>query len=207
MFIAHRGLVTKKVTENTLPAFLGAIHSDKYVGFELDVYTSKDKEFIVHHDPLLDGKLIWNYTYKELKKKKVIKLEDVLKLNTDKIMLIEIKDINLDINKFTKLLNKYKKKNIYVMSFFNSVIKKFKKPTFKVGVLNYILNSTATYNYNFIGILYDIATEHMIDSLRKLNIEVFLYALSKNDKFIFKDVYYIIDNDMLITSKYFKNNF
>lgn len=197
MFIAHRGLVKKGIIENTIPAFLGAINSDEYAGFELDIYTSKDKEFIVHHDPLLDGKLIWNYEYKELKKKSIVKLEEVLKLNTDKIILIEIKDINLDINKFTKLLNQYKDKKIYVMSFFNSVIRKFKNPTFKVGVLNYVFNSTTEYSYDFIGILYDVATEHMINSLKELNIEVFLYALSKKDKYIFKDVYYIIDNNML----------
>ena len=133
-------------------------------------------------------------TYKELKKKGIIKLIDVLKLETDKIILIEIKDININIEKFTILLNKYKNKKIYVMSFFNSVIKKFKKPTFKVGILNYILNSTSEYHYNFIGILYDVATNHMINSLKKLNIEVFLYALNKKDKYIFPDVYYIVDD-------------
>lgn len=197
MFIAHRGLVKKGIKENTIESFQEAIDSDIYAGFELDIYTSKDKEFVVHHDPLLDGKLIWNYSYKELKKKNVAKLEDVLKLNTDKIILIEIKDINIDINKLTKLLNKYKKKNIYVMSFFNSVIKKFENQSFKIGVLNYILNSSSTYHYDFIGILYDVASKHLIESLKKLKIEVFLYALSKKDKYLFKDVYYIIDNDML----------
>lgn len=194
MFIAHRGLVKDGVVENTIPAFLGAIKSDKYVGFELDVYTSKDKEFVVYHDPLIDGKLIWKVSYKELREKGVIRLVDVLRLNTNKIILIEIKDINIDIDKFSKLLNKYKDKNIYVMSFFNSVIRKFKNPTFKVGVLNYLLNSTTKYTYNFIGILYDVATKHMINSFHKLNIEVFLYALSKKDKYIFDDVYYIIDD-------------
>ena len=194
MLIAHRGLVKKGVIENTLPAFLGAIKSEKYTGFELDIYTSLDGTFVVHHDPLLDGKFIWKYNYKELRKKGVLKLIDVLRLNTDKIILIEIKDININIEKLTKLLNKYKNKKIYVMSFFNSVIKKFKNPTFKVGVLNYILNSTSEYTYDFIGILYDVATNHMIESLQKMNIEVFLYALNKKDKYRFKDVYYIIDD-------------
>ena len=194
MLIAHRGLVKKGVIENTLPAFLGAIKSNKYAGFELDIYTSLDGIFVVHHDPLLDGKFIWKYNYKELRKKGVLKLIDVLRLNTDKIILIEIKDININIEKLTKLLNKYKNKKIYVMSFFNSVIKKFKNPTFKVGVLNYILNSTSEYTYDFIGILYDVATNHMIESLQKMNIEVFLYALNKKDKYRFKDVYYIIDD-------------
>ncbi len=194
MFIAHRGLVTKIIKENTLEAFNEAIKSPKYAGFELDVYTSRDGYFVVHHNPLVEGKFIWKTDYKELKKKGLIKLEDVLKLETDKIILIEIKDINIDIAKFTKLLNKYKNRNIYVMSFFNSVIRKFKDVSFKVGVLNYVLNSTSTYNYDFMGILYDVASTHMVDSLKKLKIEVFLYALNKKDKYIYNGVYYIIDN-------------
>lgn len=194
MFIAHRGLVTKIIKENTLEAFKEAINSPKYAGFELDVYTSRDGYFVVHHNPLVDGKFIWKTNYKNLKKKGLIRLEDVLKLDTDKIILIEIKDINIDIDKFTKLLNKYKNKNIYVMSFFNSVIRKFHNVSFKIGVLNYVLNSSNTYDYDFIGILYNVASKHMIDSLKKLNIEVFLYALNKKDKYIYDDVYYIIDN-------------
>ena len=193
MFIAHRGLVEKGIIENTIPAFLNAINTDSYRGFELDIYTSKDNIFVVHHDPIINGKFIWNQTYKELKKKGVVKLIDVLKLKTDKIILIEIKDINIDIAKLSKLLNKYQDKKIYVMSFFNSVIRQFKNQTFKIGVLNYILNSTTEYTYDFIGILYDIATEHMIKSFKNMNIEVFLYALNKKDKYKFKDVYYIVD--------------
>ena len=195
MFIAHRGTVNKSLKENTLEAFNGAIESDRYIGFELDIYTSLDKEFVVHHNPLVDKKFIWKYNYKELKKKNIIKLEDVLKLKTDKIILIEIKDINIDIDKFSNLLNKYQNKKIYVMSFFNSVIQKFKKRTFKVGVLNYVLNSTSTYPYDFICILYNVASEHMINSLKKLNLEIFLYALNKNDKYKYRDVYYIVDDN------------
>ena len=194
MFIAHRGLVNEVAKENTIPAFLGAINNEKYAGFELDIYTSLDKEFVIHHNPLVDNKLIGRLTYKELKKKGIIKLEDVLKLNTNKIILIDIKDININIDKLSKLLNKYNNKKIYVMSFFRRVIKQFKNPTFKVGILNYVLNSSNIYPYDFIGIIYDIATYKMIDSFKKLNIEVFLYAIDRKDKFIYKDVYYIVDN-------------
>ncbi len=194
MFIAHRGLVKENIKENTIPAFLGAINDDKYAGFELDIYTSLDKEFVVHHNPLIEGKFIGKYTYKELKNKGVVKLEEVLKLDNKKIILIEIKDLKMDINKLTKLLNKYKNRKIYVMSFFNSVIRQFKNHNFKVGVLNYVFNSSATYNYDFIGIIYDIASTHMIEEFKKLNIEVFLYALNKQDKYIYEGVYYIIDN-------------
>ncbi len=197
MFIAHRGVVTSYTKENTIPAFLKAINSDKYVGFELDVYTSKDGEFVIHHNPLVKGKFIWKSDYKTLKKEGLIKLEDILKLATDKIILIEIKDINIDIDKLTKLLNKYKNKKIYVMSFFNSVIRKFKSNNFKVGVLNYVLNSSSTYTYDFIGLLYDVASNRIIDSFKNRGIEVFLYAINKKDKFIYKDVYYIVDDDLV----------
>jgi len=82
MLIAHRGVTSSVVKENTIPAFLGAINNSKYAGFEFDIYTSCDGEFVVHHDPLVDGKFIWKCSYKELKKKGLIKLEDVLKLKT-----------------------------------------------------------------------------------------------------------------------------
>lgn len=194
MFIAHRGVVKKGLLENTIPAFLAAIKSDRYEGFELDVYTSKDKEFVVHHDILLDGKFIWKYNYKELKKKGIVKLEQVLKLKTDKIILIEIKDINMDIIKFSKLLKKYQNKNIYVMSFFKSVIAKFQDRTFKVGVLNYILNSSNDYPYDFIGVMNMVATPTLIRSLKEIGLEVFIYALNKKDNMNNKSIYYIVDD-------------
>lgn len=194
MLIAHRGSFNSIIKENTIPAFIKTINDPKYAGFELDIYTSSDNIFVINHNPLVNGKFIWKQAYKELKKAGLPKLEDVLKLNTDKIILIEIKDINIDIAKLTKLLDKYSTKNIYVMSFFNSVIKKFKERTFKIGVLNYVINSTDTYNYDFIGILYDIATNHMIEAFKKLNIEVFLYAINKKDQYIFSDCYYIVDD-------------
>ncbi|MBE6154924.1 MAG: glycerophosphodiester phosphodiesterase [Firmicutes bacterium] len=194
MLIAHRGIVNNVVKENTIPAFLGAINNSDYVGFELDIYMSKDKEFIIYHDLLLDNKFIWKYSYKELKRKGIIRLEDVLKLKTNKLILIDIKDVNLDIDKLSNLLNKYKKKNIYVMSFFNSVIKKFKNKTFKVGLLNYVLNSNKEYSYNFIGLLYDVASTSLITKFKEKGIEVFIYNVNKKDKFIYNDVYYIVDS-------------
>ena len=195
MFIAHRGLVTKNIKENTLASFNNAIYSSKYSGFELDIYTSKDKEFIVYHNPLLKGKFIWSYTYQELKEMGIIKLTDVLKLKTNKIILIDIKDFNIDTIKLTKLLNKYNvNNNIYVMSFFNKVIAKFQNNNFKIGVLNYILNSEIDYHYDFIGLIYDIVTLNMIKSFKDLNIEVIIYAINKKDKYLYSNVYYIIDN-------------
>ena len=46
MFIAHRGKVTNLSKENTLEAFIEAINDPKYLGFELDIRTTKDKRFV-----------------------------------------------------------------------------------------------------------------------------------------------------------------
>ena len=134
MFIAHRGLVNASTKENTIASFLGAINSPKYAGFELDIYTTKDGVFIINHNPLIAGKFIWNYTYKELKKKGYPKLEDILKLKTNKIILIEIKDINIDTQKLTKLLaSKYK--NICAVGDVDQAIYGFRGANYK-NILN-----------------------------------------------------------------------
>lgn len=198
MLIAHRGVWNKNIKENSMEAFIEAISNPIYSGFELDIYTSLDGEFMIHHSPLVDGKFIWKYDSKTLKEKGLVSLIDVLKLDTDKIILIEIKDINIDADKFVKLLKKYKYQNIYVMSFFNSVMRKFdNKRTFKIGLLNYILNSDSEYHYDFICLLYDVATPYMIDSFKQIGIEVFLYAIQKKDKLNYQDVYYIVDDNCI----------
>ena len=193
MLIAHRGIWNSKKEENTLNAFIKTINNPLYSGFELDIYTSKDNEFVIHHSPLVDNKLIWNYSLTELKQKGIYSLKEILELKTDKIIVIDIKDININTIALTELLNKYHHK-IYVMSFFNSVIKKINKNNFKIGVINYILNNINNYSYDFICLLYDIATPHMINFYKKNSIEVFLYGIDKKDKINRNDIYYIIDD-------------
>ena len=97
MFIAHRGAATNTKHANTLAAFLNAINNSNYRGFELDIRVSKDNKIVVCHDPFVDGLLIKETKYNKLKKYNIPLLEDVLKLKTDKIILIEIKDFNMDI--------------------------------------------------------------------------------------------------------------
>ena len=52
MFIAHRGKVTNLSKENTLEAFIDAINDPKYLGFELDIRTTKDKRFVFSNNLL-----------------------------------------------------------------------------------------------------------------------------------------------------------
>lgn len=196
MFIAHRGKVSASSKENTLESFKKAIDDNKYQGFELDVRTTKDKELIVFHDFFNNANLI-NKTMKNDLDKDICLLEDVLKLDTDKIILIEIKEKDIDVNKLNGLLLKYFKKNIYVMSFYKEPIKKLLqlKPMYKCGILNYLFNSEISYNeYDFIVLLDKMITANLISYFQSRKLEVFSYGITKNNFLYPNNVYYIVDD-------------
>lgn len=101
--IAHRGLHTNNVPENSLIAFKAAL--EEGYAIELDVQLSKDDQIVVFHDYSLKrmcnlDKKVNELDYKELKKLKLNQtneriplLKDVLKLVDGKIpLLIEIKN-------------------------------------------------------------------------------------------------------------------
>ncbi|MCI8575035.1 MAG: glycerophosphodiester phosphodiesterase [Bacilli bacterium] len=196
--VAHRGLHQNGVAENSLEAFQKAIANDDYVGFEFDIRTSKDGVFVIHHDLFIDGNLIRFLDYSELKEKyHILSLEEVFKLKTSKIMLLEIKEANLDTVALNELINKYPHTNLYIDSFDNSIIHQMKKMNnhAKYGVLNYVLNSEENYkDYDFIGLLSGVITDDLINFFKKNKIEVFIYGIL-NKKHIgkYQDVYYIVD--------------
>ena len=185
--IAHRGLKDES-KENTLQAFTKSLENPNYQGFECDVRTSKDNVFVVCHDALIGISRVSSTNYEQLKRKyNVPTLESVLKLQTDKIMLLEIKETNLDI-----------KKNIYVMSFFNTVIQKLheKKCPCKLGVLNYVLNSEENYQeYQFICLLESIVSKKLVNFFHEKNMEVFIYGIHhfKETQENYQDCYLITD--------------
>lgn len=197
MLIAHRGKVDSINKENTIEAFKAAINDIKYDGFELDIRETKDKKIVVVHDFVVDNKLIKRVNYKELEHYNIPLLESVLKLDTEKIIMIEIKDPNMDIEALSKLLEKYQDEKIYLMSFYNNTIKEFLKlsHTCKCGILNYGFNHEYSYNeYDFICILDFSLTDNIIDYFRRRKIEVFSYGLLTNKLNIKEYVNYIIDN-------------
>ena len=124
----------------------------------------------------------------------VCRLEDILKIKTDKIILLEIKDFNMDVKKFIKLIDKYKR-NVMIMSFSTLVINKIKtlNTKYKLGVLNYIINSDSNYDYDFICLLDIISNNFVIERLKKRNIEVLIYGVID----ILEDATYIIDDNKL----------
>ena len=188
-YIAHRGIYNKNVSDNSYKALYDGLLSYKYIGIETDVRVTKDNVFILYHDVLYKGKLVKNVFYKDMVN--VSKLKDILKINTNKIILLEIKDFNIDVKKFIKLINKYNK-NIMIMSFDANVIKKIKKITnkYKLGVLNYVLNSDSDYNFDFICLLDIIATDYVIESFKKRNIDVLIYGVIDDNR----NLTYIIDD-------------
>lgn len=196
-FIAHRGLRSDTIKENTMEAFQNAICNQKVAGFEFDVRKTFDNQFVVNHNAFIKTDLIKRKTYKYLKKKYNLPLlSDVLSLDTNKIMLVEIKDSHLPYRKLIKLLNQYQNKNIYVMSFHNKVIEKLKKKgtSAKLGILNYVLNSEADYHLDFICLLNNLTTPHLIKEYEKRNVEVFLYGvLNENTDLWYENGMYIVD--------------
>lgn len=195
-FIAHRGITSESIKENTIESIKQAINDNRFVGFEFDVRVTKDNEFVLCHDPIYKGKLIKYTNYKDLKKQKIAKLNDVLKLNTEKKFLIEIKDYDINLEKLIDLLNKYSSKNLYLMSFSKNFLHKVHKhnPKCKLGVLNYVFNSEQNYNeYDFICLINSIVTEKLIDYFKSRNIEVFIYGIIDESKLTNDNVYYIID--------------
>ncbi len=195
MFIAHRGKVDNNIKENTLEAFKATFTDNKYQGFELDIRTTKDKEFVVVHDFFYNNNLINKTRYQDLSKD-ICLLEEVLKLETNKIILIEIKERDIDTIKLNSLLLKYPMKNIYVMSFYKEPIKKLLqlKPFYKCGILNYLFNSEISYNeYDFVVLLDKTITLNLISYFHNRKIEVFSYGVLKNDFPYLNDIYYIVD--------------
>lgn len=187
--IAHRGIWNKKVKDNSYEALKNGLLSNKYIGIECDIRTTLDKKFIIYHNTLYKGNLVRNTNYKEMKD--ILLLEDMLKIKTDKILLLEIKEREIDKNKLLKLLNKYNR-NYYIMSFNNNIIFELRKlnKEYKYGILNYILNSKSDYDLDFICLLDGITNDYIINNFEKRGIEVIIYGTIK----IKKDVKYIVDD-------------
>ncbi len=191
--IKHRGFKSKWVKENTLEGITTSFLDPKYEGVEFDVRETSDHEFILCHNPLINNKLIKDWKFRDLPKY-IPRLKDILKIRTSKIFLIEIKNIT-SFSKLINLLSKYATKNIYVMSFSNKIINKLNIPskTYKVGVLNYILNTHNNLpDLDFVCILNNFLNSKLIQDLKPL--EVFSYGLiSSSSEYKYPQIFYIVD--------------
>lgn len=190
--ICHRGIHNENIIENSYDAIKLALESPEYVGVEFDIRETKDGEIVLYHDTFYNNKLVKNTYYKELPKY-IPKLQDILKIKSDKLFIIEIKNIENSYDKLKKILSVYKNKKIYIMSFSNKIINKLlvEDRNYKLGILNYVLNTNENINkLDFVCILNSLLKKDILDKLKKL--EIFSYGLLKIKKY--KDIYYIVDN-------------
>ena len=137
------------------------------------------------------GKLIKNTLYSELPKY-VPKLIDVLNIKSNKLFVIEIKNINGLYKELINILKKYKDKKLYVMSFSNNVIDKLlvRDRNFKLGILNYVFNTNEDIKkLDFVCILNSLLNDRVIKNLK--NLEIFSYGLLEKKKY--NNIYYIVD--------------
>lgn len=202
MIIAHRGLINKEITENTLEAYLNAIRND-YDGIEIDIRKTKDNKIVALHDALINrtsnGKgYIKNKTYKELKllnfgtKKhptKIPLLKEIITTITNKVIIIELKE-SFTKEELEKTLKHNKNNKIYICSFFKHHLEQIKDLKYPKGLINYLLNSNIDYNkYDFYLLYYQYYNETFLNTLKNIDKELFLYGI-KNIKDIKSTKYY-----------------
>lgn len=192
MFIAHRGLFDDNIKENTIEAFDNAFNNG-YEGIEFDVRLTKDKIPVILHDSFLSRVfgvkgLLKNYTYQELldNKIEIPKFEDVISRYNNKVMIIELKE-KIDITKYIK-----DKRNLYYISSFNYdyIYYLNKSGYYKLGVINYILNSGIDYSkIDFIMVLDSIYNKKLF---KLKDIEIIIYGVIGNINSYNKELKYIV---------------
>lgn len=192
MFIAHRGLYDDNIKENTIEAFDNAFKNG-YQGIEFDVRLTKDKIPVILHDSFLsrvfeEQGLLRNFTYQELRNKNIDipKLEDVINRYQNKVMIIELKE-KIDITKYLD-----NPKNEYYISSFNyDYVAYLKKSSnYKLGVINYVLNSGVDYSkLDFIMILDSIYNKKLF---KFKELEIIIYGVVGNINDYNKELKYIV---------------
>lgn len=207
--IAHRGLISKDIKENTLEAFRNAINNG-YEGIELDIRKTKDNKIVVIHDKYINRTSngsgnINKLLYKELlkynfgsKKKysKIPLLKDIIKNINNTNIFIELKEkINKD--ELNSILKQNNTNKYYIMNFNKEYIDNLLGIEYNLGLINYVFNSIIDYNkYNFILVLEDLFNKDIYNYFNEKNIEVILYNLRGNinikNKDIINEIKYII---------------
>ena len=199
--IAHRGIYNNKIKENTYLAIFNAFNNKNIYGVEFDIRLTKDNQIVVIHDKTINRTsngigIVENMTLKELQKynfgsknfyQVIPTLEKILEINTNKLFLIEIKVSN-NSKLFSKILldilDKYKNKKIYLMSFNKEILNilKKEKKNFNIGLI-YLTNNIESYKYNFY-VLYDkFINKNLISNLINRNKEVFIWTINNYKEF------------------------
>lgn len=159
--IAHRANNNHGYSENSLSAILNVLEKHYIDGLEIDVRITKDKKLVLIHDPVIDfvskgSGIVSNLTLKELQeynygksKERIVTLEEVLNsINTNKIILIELKEMGNNyidlVDETIKTIKKYPELNILISSFNYFLLTYLKNnyPNIKCGlIIGYGINT------------------------------------------------------------------
>lgn len=140
-YIIHRGITSKTNKENSYMAIKKALLDPTSLGIEIDIRLTKDNIIVLSHNSIINTNYIENMTYKEIiKYKHLTTLDKILDINTNKIILIDIK-VNNNYKIFgNTLLNMINdsNRNIYLMSFNKKIIKYlYNKTSYPIGIISF----------------------------------------------------------------------
>ncbi|MFX0013780.1 MAG: glycerophosphodiester phosphodiesterase [Promethearchaeota archaeon] len=178
--LAHRGYLVNGEPENSIPAFLTAIHYGAD-GIEFDVLLTSDKRFVCFHDYTLRkigrSDALKDLTHKELTSIEISEgimipsLEEILELFGNKIILnIELKNATKETRKLVELIRQYSlnPKKIIVSSFHHTPLRTIKEidPDIQTGLLFHSpinqLRIAKDLNCDAIHPFYDLITEEWV---------------------------------------------
>lgn len=215
--IAHRANDNHNYFENTKEAVEECLKKDYISGIEIDVRMTKDKKIVVLHDYTISRVsngfgIVKNMTLKDLQKynfgnqkhkSKINTLDAILKkvkeYNSDKLIILDIKmelDNIKEIGKsLLKIINKYKKINLLIMSFNTKILKYLKKKCeYKLGKAYLIDSDIFQYEYDAYFIRYKYYKKYDIKK------PIFYWTVNKKD-FIEKNKQTFLIKDYIITDK------
>lgn len=195
-YIIHRGITSKSIKENTYQSIKRSLLSKESLGVETDIRLTKDKIIVLSHNSIINNNYIENMTYKEiLKHKYLTTLDMILDINTNKIILLDVKTNN-NYKLFSEVLNIYldnTNKNIYIMSFDKRFIK-YIKTKYKKAVISIY---SKKYKYNVMVVNYRFTSDKKISNIN--NKEIFLWTIHNTkeledvkSKYKYINDYYII---------------
>ena len=202
--IAHRGLQSKNIKENTLEAIeLGNRHED-IDGVEIDVRLTKDNQVVVIHDEYIDrvsngsgrinemslGRLKrFNYGTR-VKPSTVNSLSEVLdKISPDTLLVIELKDEreknDILASKVIEIVNQYPLLNIWLKSFSLDIVNYLKRYSNRpIGVLvNRMNKDLLNLEFDFYSVSLDIITNDIVNNKLNKRQAVMVWTINTKEQF------------------------
>ena len=207
MHLAHRGLIKKKLSENTIISFKESFK--KGYGIETDIHFTKDNKIVCFHDFSLKNKFKINKKISELNYDLLRKIS--LKFNSEIPLLDDL--LKIIPNKFhltIELKPFFPKKNLISLINKTKKCKNFSLTSFNEKNLINLYKLRKTLNLGMI-FPYSIKMKQLKNKLKKKYIKLLVIdkkflRYSEIDKFKVSVYYYTIKNKKIFNKyKYLKN--